>query len=79
MAISVFIAIAQGFGALGPVLYGYLIDDGSNRTSLFYGHLLAAGIMIISGLVDVALGIDAENKPHEEVAEPLSFAGESSA
>ena len=40
MAIAVFFAIAQGFGALGPVLYGALIGDGSNPTLLFYGYLL---------------------------------------
>jgi MFS family permease len=78
MAIAVFFAIAQGFGALGPVLYGWLIGDGSNPTLLVYGYLLAAVIMIIGGLVEVFLGIDAENKPLEEVAEPLSFAGSNS-
>jgi MFS family permease len=75
MAIAVFFAIAQGFGALGPVLYGALIGDGSNPTLLVYGYLLAAGIMIIGGLVETFLGIDAENKPLEEIAEPLSYAG----
>jgi MFS family permease len=75
MAIAVFFAIAQGFGALGPVLYGALIGDGSDPTLLVYGYLLAAVIMVIGGLVETFLGIDAENKPLEEVAEPLSFAG----
>jgi MFS family permease len=78
MAIAVFFAIAQGFGALGPVLYGALIGDGSNPTALFYGYLLAAGIMIIGGLVEVGLGIDAENKSLEDVAEPLSVAAAAS-
>ena len=75
MAIAVFFAIAQCFGALGPVLYGFLIGDGSDRTALLYGYLLAAGIMIVGGLVEVFLGIDAENKSLEDVAKPLSFAG----
>ena len=43
MAIAVFFSIAQCFGALGPVLYGWLIGDGSDPTMLFYGYLLAAG------------------------------------
>ena len=30
-AIAVFFAIAQCFGALGPVIYGALIGDGTNR------------------------------------------------
>jgi MFS family permease len=75
MAIAVFFAIAQCFGALGPVLYGFLIGDGSDRTALLYGYLLAAVIMIVGGLVEVFLGIDAENKSLEDVAKPLSFAG----
>src|SRR6478752_6036663 len=74
-AIAVFFAIAQGFGALGPVLYGALIGDGSNPTLLVYGYLLAAVIMIIGGLVETFLGIDAENKPLEDVAQPLTFVG----
>src|SRR6185503_18608986 len=78
MAIAVFFAIAQCFGALGPVLYGFLIGDGSDRTALLYGYLLAAGIMIVGGLVEVFLGIDAENKSLEDVAEPLSVAAASS-
>ena len=76
MAIAVFFSIAQCFGALGPVLYGWLIGDGSNPTMLFYGYLLAAGVMIVGGVVEVFLGIDAENKALEDVAEPLSFAGD---
>lgn len=75
MAIAVFFAIAQGFGALGPVLYGALIGDGSNPTALLYGYLLAAAIMVGGGLVEVWLGIDAEHKSLEDVATPLSFAG----
>ena len=75
MAIAVFFAIAQGFGALGPVLYGALIGDGSNPTLLVYGYLLAAVIMIIGGLVETFLGIDAENKPLEDVAQPLTIVG----
>jgi len=76
MAIAVSFSIAQCFGALGPVLYGWLIGDGSNPTMLFYGYLLAAGVMIVGGVVEVFLGIDAENKALEDVAEPLSFAGD---
>ncbi len=75
MAIAVFFSIAQGFGALGPVLYGYLIGDGSNPTALMWGYLLAAAIMVIGGLVEVFLGIDAEQKSLEDVARPLSYAG----
>jgi len=71
-AIAVFFAIAQGFGAIGPIFYGYLIGDGSDSGKLFIGYLIGAGVMIAGGLVEVFLGIDAENKPLEDVATPLS-------
>jgi MFS family permease len=72
-AIAVFFAIAQCFGALGPVIYGWLIGDGSNPTLLFIGYLLGAAVMIAGGLVEWKLGIDAERKSLEDVASPLSL------
>ena len=52
-AIAVFFAIAQCFGAIGPVLYGALIGDGSDPSKLFFGYLIGAGVMIVGGLVAV--------------------------
>src|SRR3954454_5172955 len=71
-AIAVFFAIAQCFGAIGPVFYGALIGDGSDPTKLFIGYLIGAGVMIVGGLVEVFLGVDAEGKSLEDVAPPLS-------
>src|SRR5436190_23221425 len=50
-AIAVFFAIAQIFGALGPVIYGALIGDGTQPIKLFLGYLLGAAVMIAGGLV----------------------------
>ena len=71
-AIAVFFAIAQCFGALGPVLYGALIGDGSSPGDLTAGYLVGAGVMVIGGIVALVLGIAAERKPLEEIALPLS-------
>jgi MFS family permease len=71
-AIAVFFAIGAIFGALGPLLYGALIGDGSSTTGLFIGYLIGAGIMIIGGVVEVAIGIDAEGKSLETVTKPLT-------
>ncbi len=71
-AISYFFAIAQVFGAIGPVFYGYLIGDGTDRTGLFWGYLVASAIMLIGALVAFVWGVDAERKSLEEVAPPLS-------
>ncbi len=72
-AIAIFFAIAQCFGAIGPVFFGFLIGDGSDPFLLTVGYLIGAGIMICGGLVEVFLGIDAEGKSLEDVAEPLSL------
>src|SRR3954466_3699246 len=44
-AIAVFFAIAQCFGALGPVIYGALIGTGEHPVRLFVGYLLGAAVM----------------------------------
>ncbi|MEU2868082.1 MFS transporter [Streptomyces olivoreticuli] len=74
-AIAVFFALAQCVGAAGPYLYGRLIGDGSDRTLLFLGYLLGAAVMVIGGLTEHFLGIDAEGRSLEEIATPLSAAG----
>jgi MFS family permease len=71
-AIAVFFAIAQCFGALGPLIYGALIGTGAHPARLFIGYLLGAAVMIAGGLTALALGVDAERKSLEDIATPLS-------
>jgi MFS family permease len=71
-AIAVFFAIAQCFGALGPIIYGALIGKGTNTGPLFGGYLLGAGVMILGGVIAAFLGVAAEGKSLEDVAMPLS-------
>jgi len=78
-AIALFFAIAQCFGAFGPWFYGKLIGDGSNHAALTLGYLIGAGVMIVGGLVEVFIGIDAEGKSLEDVANPLSVVREPAA
>ena len=72
-AIAVFFAIAQCFGAVGPIFYGHLIGNGADASKLFVGYLLGAGVMILGGIVELILGIPAERKSLEAVARPLSL------
>ncbi len=72
-AIAVFFAIAQCFGFLGTHLYGSLIGTGKDPNKLFWGYMLGAGLMILGGIVAAVLGVDAECKSLEDVAEPLSM------
>jgi MFS family permease len=76
-AIAVFFAIAQSFGALGPWLYGHLIGNGQDHFKLFIGYLIGAGVMAIGGVVEIFLGIDAEQRSLEDLAQPLSATGPS--
>ena len=48
-----------------------LIESG-DRGQLFIGYLVAAALMAIAAMVEVAIGVDAEQETLEDVAEPLS-------
>ena len=58
------------------MFYGWLIGDGTSRTPLFIGYLIGAGIMIIGGVVEIVLGINAEGKSLEDITKPLTAADE---
>jgi MFS family permease len=74
LAIAFFYAVGTGIGGVAaPWLFGALIDTGS-RGSLFGGYLLGAGLMLAAGLIALRFGVDAERKPLEAVATPLSAA-----
>ncbi|MEP6697193.1 MAG: MFS transporter [Pseudonocardiales bacterium] len=71
-AIALFFAIAQCFGAIGPIFYGHLIGEGKDPGKLFIGYLIGAAVMIVGGVVEIFLGVVAEQKSLEDVASPLS-------
>lgn len=68
-AIAVFFAIAQGFGALGPDIYGGLVNS---HRGLFIAYLVGAAVMLLGGLAEVVLGVAAERQALEDIATPLS-------
>jgi MFS family permease len=74
-AIAVFFAIAQLFGSFGSHLYGHLIGSGPHydKTHLFWGYMLGAGLMILGGVVAFFLAVNAEGKSLEDVTPPLSM------
>ncbi|HEY7044248.1 MAG TPA: MFS transporter [Nocardioidaceae bacterium] len=71
-AIAVFFAIAQIFGALGPLFYGALIGDGTSRTGMVWGYVIGGLIMVIGGVVELLIGIKAEGQSLENVTKPLT-------
>ena len=70
MAIAFFFVVAQGAGIVAPWLYGKLIE--TSATSIFYGYLLGAGLMIVGAFVELFLGVKAEGRSLESIATPLS-------
>ncbi len=76
MAIAFFYAtgtIVGGFG--GPLLFGALIESGS-RDNIFIGYLVGAIVMIFGGVVQALMGVEAAGRDLEDIAPPLSAAGE---
>ncbi len=71
-AIAVFFSIAQGFGALGPAVYGGFIASESTH-QLMLGYFLGAGVMAVGGVIAAVFGISAERTSLEDVANPLSL------
>lgn len=72
VAISIFYALGTlAGGVAGPAIYGYIVGTGS-RSLLFWGYIAGAVVMVIGGLAEVALGVDAERKSLEDVARPLA-------
>jgi MFS family permease len=72
VAVSLFYAVSTAAGGvIAPVLFGVLIESGS-REAVFSGYVLGAALMLGASAVALAYGVDAERKPLEEVARPLS-------
>src|SRR6187200_1986435 len=72
MAIAFFYAtgtIVGGFG--GPLLFGALIQSGS-PDQIFIGYVVGAAVMIIGGVIQATMGVEAAGRDLEDIAPPLS-------
>jgi MFS family permease len=72
MAIAFFYAtgtIVGGFG--GPLLFGALIESG-DPDQIFIGYLVGAIVMILGGVVQATMGVEAAQRDLEDIAPPLS-------
>jgi MFS family permease len=71
-AIAFFYAIGSAVGGLaGPLLFGVLVGTGE-QSNLFIGYAIGGALMLMGGLMEIWLGIDAERRSLEDVATPLS-------
>jgi MFS family permease len=72
LAIAFFYAVGTAAGGItGPLLFGKLVAT-EDAGQVFWGYLLGAVLMIIAGVVQAAIGIEAARKDLEEIATPLS-------
>ena len=76
LAIALFYALGTTVGgAAAPWFFGRLIESGS-KFNLFYGYLLASGLMAIAVVVTLIFGVKAEGASLESVTDPLSKVAE---
>jgi MFS family permease len=72
LAIAVFYAVGTAVGGvLAPSIFGWLVGTG-DPWMIAYGYAAAGVLMVIGGATEAFLGIDAEGKSFESVADPLS-------
>jgi MFS family permease len=87
LCIAFFYAIGTALGGItGPLLFGKLLDNASadkDITGIALGYFLGAVLMIGGGIVEAFLGVRAEGRSLESIAQPLtaedSGAGDSGA
>src|ERR1700761_311238 len=74
LAIAFFYAVGTGIGGIsGPLLFGQLIESGQ-RSQVMWSFLIGAAVMAVAGVVELWLGVAAEQRPLEELALPLTVA-----
>jgi len=74
LAIAVFYAVGTGIGGfVAPALFGLLIETQS-RAAVAAGYAVGALLVLIAAAVAWKLGVDAERRSLESIAEPLTGA-----
>jgi MFS family permease len=72
LAIAFFYAVGTAIGGItGPLLFGHLIASGSSG-QVAVGFFVGAAAMAIGGIAELAFGVSAEQKPLEQIAQPLT-------
>jgi MFS family permease len=72
LAIAFFYAVGTAAGGItGPLLFGKLVES-KDAGQVFWGYMLGAVLMIVAGIVQAAIGVEAARKDLEDIAKPLS-------
>ncbi len=76
LSIAFFYAVGTAVGGIaGPLLFGHLINTGS-QDKVAIGFFIGAVVMAIGGIAELAFGVKAEQRQLEDIAEPLTAEGE---
>ncbi len=72
LAIAFFYAVGTAIGGItGPLLFGQLINSGQ-RGQVVWSFLIGAAVMALAGLVELRLGVAAEQRSLEDLATPMT-------
>lgn len=72
LAIACFYAVGTAIGgSISPLLFGWLIQSGS-AWKVSAGYVLAASLLLVAAVTEWKLGVNAEGKSLESIADPLS-------
>jgi MFS family permease len=76
LCIAFFYAIGTAAGGIsGPLFFGWLIEQASDSkdiTQIALGYFVGAALMIAGGIVEAFLGVRAEGRSLESLAQPLT-------
>jgi MFS family permease len=73
LCIAFFYAIGTAVGGItGPLYFGKLIDNADDITGIATGYYVGAALMVAGGIVAAFLGVKAEGKSLESLAQPLT-------
>jgi MFS family permease len=74
LAIAFFYAIGTGAGGIaGPLLFSSLVSTGKVPDTVL-AFSIGASLMILAGVVEIFLGVKAERRSLEDIAQPLTAA-----
>ncbi|MFT4264377.1 MAG: MFS transporter [Nocardioides sp.] len=76
LCIAFFYALGTAIGGIsGPLFFGWLIErasDSKDITAIAIGYFIGAALMIAAGIVEAFLGVRAEGRSLESIAQPLT-------
>ncbi|KRF34784.1 MFS transporter [Nocardioides sp. Soil805] len=76
LCIAFFYAIGTAAGGIsGPLLFGRLIENATadkDISGIAIGYFIGAALMVIGGITEIVLGVKAEGRSLESIAQPLT-------